>query len=67
MRSVGRLLIFDVTTEESFEEMKILLDLDKTSLQGHPKKGRRFFIIGDTSEVTENLYKDIAINKSIES
>jgi hypothetical protein len=67
MRSVGRFLIFDVTTEESFEQMKILLDLDETSLQGKPNNGRRFYIIGDTSKVTENLYKDIAINKSNES
>jgi hypothetical protein len=59
MRSVGRLLIFDVTTVESFAQLKTLLDLDKSSLQGNPKNGRRFFIIGDTSKVT-----DKAISKS---
>jgi hypothetical protein len=47
--------------------MKVLLDLDKSSLQGNPKNGRRFFIIGDTSKVTDNLSKDKAISKSDES
>ena len=54
-------MIFDVTAGESFAHMKILLDLDKSSLQGNPKNGRRFFIIGDTSKVT-----DKAISKSDE-
>ena len=47
--------------------MKILLNLDKTSLRGDPNNGKRFFLIGDTSKVTENLYKDIAINTWNES
>ena len=65
--SVGRLLIFDVTNGQSFSRMKSLLDLNKADLQGNPNNGRRFFIIGDTSKVTDNHYKDISINKSNES
>lgn len=52
MRSTGRLLIFDVTSGVSFEHLKTLLDLDKSSLQRNRKNGARFFIIGDTSKVS---------------
>jgi hypothetical protein len=50
MRSAGRLLLFDVTSGVSFAHLKTLLDLDKAGLQ---RNGRRFFIIGDTSKVSE--------------
>ena len=66
MRTVGRLLIFDVTNGESFSRMKTLLRLNKADLQGNQNNGSRFFIIGDTSKVTENLYLDNETNKSSE-
>jgi hypothetical protein len=61
MRSVGRLLIFDVTAGESFAQIKVLLDLDKNSLQGNPNNGRRF-LSSATPAMSQITFKKIRLS-----